>query len=44
MEVIENSAIYIKKLKLDYLLKFYYFMFSKSYLKEKNTQKLVLVI
>ena len=37
VKVIQNSTIYIKKFKSSYLLKLYYLVFWKSYLKKKNT-------
>ena len=37
VEVIYNSAIYAKGSKLGYLPRFYYLIFWKNYLKEKNT-------
>ena len=42
--VIQNNIIYAKKLKKDYLLGDQYIIFQKNYLKEKNIQKLALVI
>lgn len=36
-EVIIYNVIYTKELKLDYLLKLYYLIFYKDYLKKKST-------
>lgn len=37
IEVILNSAIYLKMLKICYLLRIYYLIISNSYQKEENT-------
>lgn len=37
LKVIGDSTIYIKKLKMSYLLKHYHLFYPKNYLKEKNT-------
>lgn len=44
VEAISNSAVYAKELKLDYLLRLYYLVFWKSYLKEENTWELASAI
>lgn len=41
---IQDSAIYAKKLEAGHLPKLYYLVFEKSYLKEKDTWKLSLVV
>lgn len=37
IEIIYNSIVYIKELKLGYLSKFYFLIFWKEYLEERNT-------
>lgn len=45
MNAISNSTVYAKESKSDYyLLKFYYLVFLKRYIKEINTWKYLLVI
>ena len=44
VEIIYNSGDYIKELKSGDLLKLYYFVFEKAYLKEKNAWELALII
>lgn len=36
LNAIENNAVYIKKLKLNHLLRVYYLVLQKDYLEEKN--------
>lgn len=44
VEVIWNILFYIKILKMSHLTKLYYFISSKSYLKEKNMWKSIFVM
>ena len=37
MEIIQDSAIYIKKLEAGHLPEFYYLILEKNYFKEENT-------
>lgn len=39
LEIIQNSAVYTKKSKLDHLLGFYYLIFQKNYLKKISTSQ-----
>lgn len=44
IKAILNNSVYIKRSKSSHLLKFYYSIFEKSYLKKENILKPVLII
>lgn len=44
IELICNNKIYNIEFEIDYILSFYYLVFLKIYLKDKNIQKLASVV